>query len=74
MSGYGEWINKTIMENNSSPELQNYFLRGIDYKNRVINVYQQLFNGRNYIPLVDTYIERLTDLKLEIKEVLINDQ
>ncbi|MFD2725701.1 DUF6090 family protein [Hyunsoonleella rubra] len=67
---YGEWISKTIMKDNSSDALQNYFLRGIDYRNRVIYAYQQLYNSYNYIPSVNYFIERLTQLKPEIQNVL----
>jgi hypothetical protein len=65
---YAEWINKTIMKDNSSPELQAYFIKNIEYRNRVIFMYQLLFN--NYIPSLEYGINYLTDLKSEIENIL----
>lgn len=72
---YPEWISKTIMKDNSSPELQDYFINGNDYRNKVIYAYQQLYNGGNYIPTTNKFIAHLTELEVEVEKILndVND-
>lgn len=72
---YPEWISKTIMKENSSPELQDYFINGNDYRNRVIYAYQQLYNGGNYIPTTNRFIAQLTELEVDVEKFLqsVND-
>lgn len=65
---FPEYISKTIMKDNSSEELQNYFLTSMEYKNRVAGGYNRVFN--NYIPNLEFYISGLektrTDLKIAV--------
>lgn len=65
---YPEWINNTIMKNVGSPELHSYFLSSPVYRNRVISVYQQAYN--NYVPMLSTAIEYLTELQNELRIIL----
>jgi len=65
---YPEWINNTIMQDVGSYELHNYFLNDKVYRNRVISVYQQTYN--NYVPLLNTTLESLTNLQDELKGIL----
>ena len=61
---FSEWMSKTIMKDNSSPELQNYFLTSIEYKNRVINGNQIIFN--NYVPNLEIFIPILEDIRAQL--------
>lgn len=72
---YPEWISKTITKDNSSKELQDYFLNGDDYRNKVIYGYQQLYNGDNYMPTTSKFIRQLSELKVEVEKFLndVND-
>lgn len=62
---FPEYISKTIMKDNSSKELQNYFLTSMEYKNRVANSYNFVFN--NYIPNLKFYISRLEKTRTDLK-------
>ena len=62
---YPEFISKTIMKDNSSKELQNYFLTSMEYKNRVATGYNRVFN--NYIPSLKIYIPRLETIRTDLK-------
>lgn len=66
---FTEWMSKTIMKENSSPELQHFFLTNLQFKNRVANSNQIIFN--NYVPNLEYYIPLLEEIKnqllLEIK-------
>ena len=72
---YPEWIDKTITKDNSSKELQDYFVHGDDYRNKVIYAYQQLYNGDNYMPTTSKFIRQLSELKVEVEKFLkdVND-
>lgn len=65
---YSEWMGKTIMKDNSSKELQNYFLTSIEYKHYVIFMYQQVYN--NYYVGLKYSKEALIDSKEKIKKKL----
>ena len=67
---YPEWISKTIMKDNSSAELQDYFVNSDDYRNKVIYGYQQLYNGENYIPTINKFIAQLNELEIELEKFL----
>ena len=62
---YPEYISKIIMKDNSSKELQNYFLTSMEYKNRVASGYNRVFN--NYIPNLKFYISRLERTRNDLK-------
>lgn len=66
---FPEWMGKTIMKDNSSKELQNYFLTSMEYRNRVINGYQRIFN--NYVANLEFFIPILERVRTELK--IIND-
>ena len=67
---YPEWISKTIMKDNSSEELQDYFVNSDDYRNKVIYGYQQLYNSENYIPTINKFITQLKELEIELEKFL----
>jgi Family of unknown function (DUF6090) len=62
---YPEWMGKTIMKDNSSKELQDYFLYSKEYRHRVIYFNQQVFN--NYVPNLEHFIYALTETKNQLK-------
>lgn len=62
---YPEYISKTIMKDNSSKELQDYFLTSMEYKNRVVTGYNRVFN--NYVPSLKIYISRLETIRTDLK-------
>jgi len=62
---FPEWMRKTIMKDNSSKELQNYFLTSMEYRNRVINGYQRIFN--NYVANLEVAIPMLEEIRSELK-------
>ena len=66
---FPEWMSKTIMKDNSSKELQDYFLNSMEYRNRVINGNQRIFN--NYVQNLEFYIPRLEEIRTELR--MIND-
>lgn len=68
-SWFPEWQKKTIMRNNSSKELQDYFLTSMEYKHRVIQANQYIYN--NYVPLIEYSILTLKDIKKEL-QILID--
>jgi hypothetical protein len=65
---YPEYISKTIMQDNSSKELQDYFLNSKEYRHRVISGYQLIYN--NYVNGLNLAIPRLKEIKEELKTVL----
>ncbi|MFP4845286.1 DUF6090 family protein [Winogradskyella sp. PE311] len=65
---YPEYISKTIMQDNSSKELQDYFLNSKEYRHRVISGYQLIYN--NYVNGLNLAIPRLKKIKEELKTVL----
>ena len=68
-SWFPEWQKKTIMRNNTSKELQDYFLTSMEYKHRVIQANQYIYN--NYVPLIEYSILTLKDIKKEL-QILID--
>ncbi|MBO3116110.1 hypothetical protein J4050_05090 [Winogradskyella sp. DF17] len=67
---YPEWISKTITKGNSTRVLQEYFINGKDYRNKVIYGYQQLYNDGNYMPTINKFITHLTELEVEVGKFL----
>ncbi len=65
---YPEYISKTIMQDNSSKELQDYFLNSKEYRHRVISGYQLIYN--NYVNGLNLAIPRLKEIKEELKTVI----
>ena len=65
---YPEYMSKTIMQNNSSKELQDYFLYNSEYRHRVISSYQLLYV--NYVQTLKVIIPILKgfteDLKIKL--------
>jgi len=61
---YTEYVSKTIMTNNSSKELQDYFLTSLEYKNSVSHGHQIIFV--NYVRNLGWIIPYLEDLKSEL--------
>jgi hypothetical protein len=54
-----------ITKDNSSKELQDYFLKSMEYKHRVFNFYQIIYN--NYYPGLEFYISFLNNIKEQLK-------
>ena len=65
---YPEYMSKTIMKDNSSKELQDYFLYSSEYRHRVISNYSLIYV--NYLTALKDAIEKLNDITEELKIVL----
>ena len=65
---YPEYMSKKIMKDNSSKELQDYFLHSSEYRHRVISNYQLRYN--NYVRFLDTSIPKLEAIAEDIKDKL----
>ncbi len=63
-SWYPEWISKNITKDNSSPELQDYFVNSQEYRHYVISSYQQIYN--NYLPSLKIIIPQLKTIRQEL--------
>jgi hypothetical protein len=66
---FPEWQKKTIMKDNSSKELQDYFLTSMQYKHHIIQANQDIYN--NYVPTIEYSILTLKDIKKEL-QILVN--
>ena len=64
-SWYPEWISKRITKDNSSPELQYFFVNSQEYRHYVISSYQQIYN--NYLPSLRTGIPGLKEIRNELQ-------
>ena len=62
---YPEYMSKTIMQDNSSKELQDYFLYNSEYRHRVISGYQLLYV--NYVASLKFVIPTLEEITEELK-------
>ena len=62
---FAEWMRKNITKDNSSAELQDYFLNSPEYKNYVAKSYNDIYN--NYVPLITFYADLLMALREELK-------
>ncbi len=67
-SWYPEYMSKTIMQDNSSKELQDYFLYSSEYRHRVISSYQLMFN--NYAGMLEGVIPVLKEITEELKKIV----
>ena len=65
---YPEYMGKTIMQDNSSKELQDYFLYNSNYRHRVISNYQLCYN--NYVRLLKRMIPVLKEITEELKTII----
>ncbi len=62
---YPEYMSKNIMQNNSSKELQDYFLNSTEYRHRVIGNYQLIYV--NYVGKLQDLIPALEKMKKDLK-------
>lgn len=67
-SWYPEWISKSINKDNSSPELQDYFVNSQEYRHNVIYLYQQIYN--NYVRLLRIRIPQLEQIRIELQNAI----
>jgi hypothetical protein len=67
---FPEYMTKTIMKDNSSKELRDYFLKSMEYRNRVINSHWRIYN--NYVPSIENNIVQLVEIRNELK--IISDK
>jgi hypothetical protein len=65
---YPEYMSKTIMKDNSSKALQDYFLYNSEYRHRVISGYQLIYN--NYVSRLRVIIPSLKEIIEELKLIL----
>ncbi|GER59596.1 hypothetical protein ULMA_17040 [Patiriisocius marinus] len=65
-SWYPEWISKRITKDNSSKELQDYFVNSLEYRRYVISSYQKIYNV--YLPNLQYGIVELKNLLKSINE------
>ncbi|PNW27034.1 DUF6090 family protein [Formosa algae] len=65
-SWYPEWISKRITKDNSSKELQDYFVNSQEYRHYVISSYQKLYNS--YLPNLQFGIVELENIRKSINE------
>ncbi|MBT8258137.1 MAG: hypothetical protein KJO49_06665 [Bacteroidia bacterium] len=70
-SWYPEWISKRITKDNSSPELQDYFVNSQEYRHNVIFMYQQIYN--NYVRLLRIRIPQLKEIRKELQHAITNN-
>jgi len=67
---FQEFMTKTITKDNSSKELRDYFLKSMEYRNRVINGHQRIYN--NYVLSLENYIVQLEEIRNELQ--IISDK
>jgi hypothetical protein len=67
---FPEFMNKTITKDNSSKELRDYFLKSMEYRNRVINGYWRIY--KDYVPSLENYIVQLEEIRNELQ--IISDK
>lgn len=68
---FQEFMTKTITKDNSSKELRDYFLKSMEYRNRVINAHHLIYN--NYVPNLEDYIVQLEDIRNELQIISHKD-
>ena len=62
---YTEWISKRITKDNSSKELQDYFVNSQEYRHYVVSNYQKIYN--NYVPALEIALVELKAIKSAIE-------
>ena len=65
---YSEYMGKTIMQDNSSKALQDYFLYSSEYRHRIISNYQLIYI--NYVRMLNGMIPALKEITEELKIIL----
>lgn len=65
---YPEYMSKTIMQDNSSTALQDYFLCSTEYRCRVISNYQLIYN--NYLRILKSVIPSLKKMKEDLNLII----
>lgn len=65
---YPEWMNNTITQDVGSKELHDYFLTNPTYRNRIVFMYNQVYN--QYVPSLNALIESLTKMQAEIGKII----
>jgi hypothetical protein len=65
---YPEYMGKTIMQDNSSKALHDYFLYNSEYRHRIISNYQIVYV--NYVRMLKNIIPSLKDITEELKLIL----
>lgn len=68
---YPQWMSKTIMQDNSSKELQDYFLYSTEYRHRVIDNYQLRYI--NYLRMLKNLIPTLKKMKEDLKKIIVKE-
>ena len=61
-------VSKRITKDNSSQELQDYFVNSQEYRHYVISSYQQIYN--NYVPSLKAVIPQLKKIKQELQNLI----
>lgn len=69
-SWFSEWVSKTITSENSSKELQDFFLNSLRYKNEVA-LNHLIIN--NYLSLIKQYIVQLEEIRTILKQKTDSD-
>ena len=69
-SWFSEWVSKTITSENSSKELQDFFLSNLRYKNEVA-LNHLIIN--NYLSLIKHYIAQLEEIRTILKQKTDSD-
>ncbi len=67
-SWYTEWISKRITKDNSSKELQDYFVNSQEYRHYVVSNYQKIYN--NYVPAIKTTLIELEKIRSAFKKII----
>lgn len=68
---FQEFMTKTITKDNSSKELRDYFLKSMEYRNRVIKAYYLIYD--NYVPNLEDYIGQLEEIRNELQIISHRD-
>ena len=68
---YPEYMSKTIMQDNSSKELQDYFLFSREYRHRVIDNYQLRYI--NYLGTLKQLIPALEIMKEDLNKIIAKE-
>ena len=66
---YPEYMGKTIMQDNSSKALQDYFLYNSEYRHCIISNYQLIYV--NYVSALKVIIPQLKEITEELKIILV---
>jgi len=67
-SWYPEWISKKITKDNSSKELQDYFVNSQQYRHYVISSYQKIYN--TYVKGLKIAIPKLEKINKELQRII----